>query len=144
MVYYFGECILDAERYELQRARAVVAIEPKVFQVLVYLIEHRDRLVTLDELLEHCWPDTFVSDAALTQLLARGRVAAGEQRGGRLRIKPGHGHGHPCVAPLLANSGFAVPPTSAPQYQAHVEPPPLASAALPQPSEAPQEHQDIP
>ena len=54
MVYYFGECVLDEERYELRRAGAVVAIEPKVFQVLVYLIRHRDRLVTRDELLEHC------------------------------------------------------------------------------------------
>jgi DNA-binding winged helix-turn-helix (wHTH) protein len=55
MVYYVGDCVLDGECYELRRAGAVVAIEPKVFQVLVHLIQHRDRMVTRDELLEHCW-----------------------------------------------------------------------------------------
>src|SRR5215471_12315926 len=123
MIYYFGECILDAERYELQRAGVVVGVEPKVFQVLVYLIEHRDRLVPRDELLEHCWPDTFVSDAALTQCLARVRKAVGEQRGGPLLIKTVHGHGYRFVAPLLTDASFAAPPVSASPYQAHMEPP---------------------
>ena len=60
MIYRFGDCVLDGA---LRAAScAVVAIEPRVFQVLVYLIRHQDRVVTRDELLEHCWPGTFVSD----------------------------------------------------------------------------------
>jgi len=82
MIYRFGDCVLDKERYELRRADAVVIIEPKVFQVLVYLIQHRDCVVTRDELLEHCWPGTFVSESALTQCLARVRKAVGDHRGG--------------------------------------------------------------
>src|SRR5215471_3024705 len=121
MVYYFGECILDAERYELQRAGAVVAVEPKVFQVLVYLIEHRDRMVPRDELLEHCWPGTFVSEAALTQCLARVRKAVGEQRGGPLLIKTVHGHGYRFVAPLLLAQGAVAPSYEASQLRAGVE-----------------------
>src|SRR5215471_20549679 len=144
MVYYFGECILDAERYELQRAGAVVAIEPKVFQVLVYLIEHRDHLVTRDELLEHCWPGTFVSDAALTQCLTRVRRAVGEQRGGPLLIKTVHRHGYRFMAPLLTDPGCAASPTGPSPLQAHVEPPPVASVLLPQPSEVLPAHRDIP
>ena len=50
-----------------------VEIEPKVFDVLVYLLEHRDRVVTKEELLEHCWTGTFVSEAALTRCLAKVR-----------------------------------------------------------------------
>jgi DNA-binding winged helix-turn-helix (wHTH) protein len=73
MIYHFGDCVLDAERYELRRAGDVIAIEPKVFQVLVYLIQHRDRVVTRDELLEYCWSGTFVSESALTQCLVRAR-----------------------------------------------------------------------
>src|SRR5262249_13581133 len=140
MVYYFGECILDEQRYELQRAGAAVAVEPKVFQVLVYLIEHRDRMVTRDELLEHCWPETFVSEAALTQCLARVRKAVGEQRGGPLLIKTVHGHGYRFVAPLLPDPSYAASPAGASQLQAGVETRPPASAPLPPPAEA---HQDI-
>src|SRR5262249_28695154 len=118
MIYYFGECILDEARYELRRAGAVVAVEPKVFQVLVYLIEHRERIVSRDELLEHCWPDTFVSDAALTQCLARVRKAVGEQRGGPLLIKTVHGYGYRFVAPLLTDPGSVAPPVGASEPQA--------------------------
>ena len=120
MIYRFGDCVLDAERYELRRAGAVVAIEPKVFQVLVYLIRHQDRVVTRDELLEHCWPGTFVSESALTQCLTRVRKAVGDHRGGPPLIKTVHGQGYRFVASLLT-----------------------ASAQLPQPSEAHQAPRDI-
>jgi len=104
MIYHFGDCVLDAERYELRRAGAVVAIEPKVFQVLVYLIQHRDRVVTRDELLEYCWSGTFVSESALTQCLARARKAVGDHRGGPPLLKTVHGQGYRLVAPLLNTS----------------------------------------
>ena len=46
MIYRFGNYELDAQRCELRCAGQLVAIEPKVFEVLVYLLEHRDRVVT--------------------------------------------------------------------------------------------------
>src|SRR5215831_13498028 len=144
MVYYFGECILDEARYELRRAGAVVAIEPKAFQVLVYLIEHRERMVSRHELLEHCWPDTFVSESALTQCLTRVRKAVGAQRGGRPLIKTVHGHGYRFVAPLLSAPGVAMPSSEASQHQAGVETLSPASAQLLQPSETQQEGPDGP
>src|SRR5262249_9470703 len=121
MIYRFGDCVLDEERYELRRAGAVVALEPKVFQVLLYLIQHQDCVVTRDELLEHCWPGTFVGESALTQCLARVRKAVGDHRGRPLMIKTVHGQGYRFVAPLL-----------------------MASSQLPQPSEAHQASRDIP
>src|SRR5215471_10285955 len=123
MIYYFGECILDEARYELRRAGAVVAVEPKVFQVLVYLIEHRERIVSRDELLEHCWPDTFVSDSALTQCLTRVRKAVGEQRGGPPLIKTVHGHGYRFVAPLRTTSSQPPEPSKVPQEHRAIHPP---------------------
>jgi DNA-binding winged helix-turn-helix (wHTH) protein len=53
MVYIFGDCILDADRRELRHSEQVVVIEPKVLQVLLYLLQHRDRIVTKDDLFEH-------------------------------------------------------------------------------------------
>ena len=120
MLYRFGDCVLDEERYELRRAGEVVALEPKVFQVLLYLIQHQDCVVTRDELLEHCWPGTFVSESALTQCLTRVRKAVGDHRGRPLIIKTVHGQGYRFVAPLLT-----------------------ASTQLPQPSEAHQASRDI-
>src|SRR5512134_1265245 len=73
MIYRFGDHELDAQRCELRCAGQQVAVEPKVFEVLVYLIEHRDRVVTKEELLEQCWSGTFVSEAALTRCLAKVR-----------------------------------------------------------------------
>jgi DNA-binding winged helix-turn-helix (wHTH) protein len=115
MIYRFGNCILDEERYELCRAGTVVAIEPRVFQVLLYLIQHQDCVVTRDELLEHCWPDTFVSESALTRCLARVRKAVGDHRGGPPLIKTVHGQGYRFVAPLLAASSQLPPPSEAHQ-----------------------------
>ena len=49
MIYHFGPYQLDAHRGELRCASRPVEIEPKVFDVLVYLIEHRDRIVTNED-----------------------------------------------------------------------------------------------
>jgi class 3 adenylate cyclase/predicted ATPase/ABC-type transport system involved in cytochrome c biogenesis ATPase subunit len=115
MIYRFGDCVLDEERYELRRAGAVVALEPKVLQVLLYLIQHQDCVVTRDELLEHCWPGTFVSESALTQCLARVRKAVGDHRGAPLMIKTVHGQGYRFVAPLWTTSSQLPQPSEAQQ-----------------------------
>jgi DNA-binding winged helix-turn-helix (wHTH) protein len=60
MIYCFGSWELDIACQELRRTGQIVAIEPKVFQALLYLLQHRDRVVTKDELLEACWPGTMV------------------------------------------------------------------------------------
>src|SRR5512145_202574 len=71
MVYQFGDYVLHTERRELWRGEQCLAIEPKVFQVLLYLVEHRERVITKAELLDHCWPDTYVSESALRRCLTR-------------------------------------------------------------------------
>jgi DNA-binding winged helix-turn-helix (wHTH) protein len=53
MIYHFGPYQLDVHRGELRCASRPVVLEPKVLDVLVYLIEHRGRIVTKEELLEH-------------------------------------------------------------------------------------------
>jgi DNA-binding response OmpR family regulator len=62
MIYCFGNYELDAQRCELRCAGQLVAIEPKVFEVLVYLLEHRERVVTKEELLEQCWSAAISGD----------------------------------------------------------------------------------
>src|SRR5882762_2549087 len=99
MIYRFGNYELDAQHCELRCAGQQVAIEPKVFAVLVYLIEHRDRVVTKEELLEQCWPDTFVSEAALTRCLAKVRKIVQPEPTGPPIIKTSYGRGYCFLAP---------------------------------------------
>ena len=104
MIYRFGNYELDAQRCELRCAGQLVAIEPKVFEVLVYLLEHRDRVVTKEELLEQCWSGTFVSEAALTRCLAKVRKTVQPEPAGPPVIKTLYGRGYCFVAPATVLS----------------------------------------
>jgi DNA-binding response OmpR family regulator len=100
MIYHFGPYQLDVHRGELRCASHPVVLEPKVFDVLVYLIEHRDRIVTKEELLEHCWAGTFVSEAALTRCLAKVRKVVEAEPTGAPVIQTRYGRGYRFVAPV--------------------------------------------
>src|SRR5262245_39023869 len=113
MIYAFGDCILDEGRHELCRAGQVVEIEPKVFQVLLYLLQHRDRVVTKDDLSAHCWPETFVSEAALTRCLAKVRQAVQPGRNGTPVIKTIHRQGYRFVAAVTLSPAGLAPATVA-------------------------------
>ncbi len=98
MVYRFHDYTLDEGRRELWRTRQLVAVEPKVFRVLLYLLQHRERMVSKEELLEQCWPKTFVSEAALTRCLTKLRKAVQADGTAPPIIKTLHGHGYRFVA----------------------------------------------
>jgi DNA-binding winged helix-turn-helix (wHTH) protein len=61
MIYAFEGHELDPRRYELRCAGKPVKIEPQVFNILLYLVQYRARVVSKGELLEHLWPGRFVS-----------------------------------------------------------------------------------
>src|SRR6516162_6822384 len=79
MRYTFDDYILDTQRYELHHAGALVKLRRKVFQVLAYLLAHRDRMVSKQELFEHLWPDQFVGDEALKSCMRTLRQTLGER-----------------------------------------------------------------
>ncbi len=70
MILEFGDFALDEELYQLRRGAEVLKLEPKVLDVLAYLVRHRDRIVTKDELLEKLWPGEFVTESVLTSNVA--------------------------------------------------------------------------
>jgi DNA-binding winged helix-turn-helix (wHTH) protein len=78
MHWLFDDCVLDVERRELRRAGAVVAIEPQVFDLLVYLIGNRARVVSKDDLLGSVWQGRAVSDSALANRINAARAAVGD------------------------------------------------------------------
>lgn len=74
----FGEYRLDLNRCELWRCGNLVELEPQVFDLLVYLIRNRDRVISKDELMEAVWRGRIVSDTALTTRIHALRRALGE------------------------------------------------------------------
>ena len=74
----FGDYVLDAERRELSRGADQIAIEPQVFDVLLHLVENRDRVVTKDDLIASVWGGRIVSEATLTSRINAARKAVGD------------------------------------------------------------------
>jgi len=77
-VYEFDDVRVDPRRMEITRRGVALHLEPKSFDVLVFLIEHGDRLVTKEELLEAVWKDTFVTPNTLTRAVAQLRKSLGD------------------------------------------------------------------
>lgn len=74
----FGKYVLDSGIPELTKDGSPVAVEPKVFDFLVYLVRHRDRTISKDELIDEVWGGRIVSDAAVTSRLNLVRRAVGD------------------------------------------------------------------
>src|ERR1700686_1261802 len=73
--YHFGEFVLDPGRRTLARADSPVALTPKAFDVLLFLVQNPNRLVTKEQLLQAVWGDTFVEEGNLTQYISLLRKA---------------------------------------------------------------------
>ena len=93
MLYHFAEYELDEQLYELRRAGELVELERKVFDVLVYLLQHRDRVISKDELLDKLWPGLVVTETVLTRCIVAARKALGDDVNRQTFIKMQHGRG---------------------------------------------------
>ena len=87
VIYQFEAFSLDTESLELRDGEDPVAIEPGVFSVLAYLIEHRDRVVSKDELIEAIWGGRAISDGALNSRINAARRAVGDSGSAQSVIK---------------------------------------------------------
>src|SRR5215510_8792164 len=109
MQYVFGDCALDTQRYELHRGGVRIPLRRKVFQVLVYLIEQRDRVVSRDEVLAQVWPDQYVGEETLTSCVKVVRRAVGDSGRVQRVIQTVHGHGLRFVADVVVTDALVVP-----------------------------------
>src|SRR5262245_32126778 len=76
--YLFGPFRLDSANAQLWRGEQTLALTPKAFAVLVYLVEHPDQLVTKDALLDVIWAGTAVSDGVLKTCIREIRSVLGD------------------------------------------------------------------
>ena len=126
MRYAFGAFELDTSTLELTRDGESVSIEPQVFELLVHLIENRDRVLSKDDLIEAVWGGRIVSDSAISSRIKLVRRAVDDDGTQQKVIKTVHGKGFRFVADLNASAVVPEPvsipaekpvPTSVPEPQ---------------------------
>jgi adenylate cyclase len=98
MIFRFNEFEMDTQNYQLRRNGEVVEIEPKVYDLLRYLVVNRERLVTRDELFDNIWSGQVVSDTSLSNLIKAARKAIGDSGNLQSSIKTVHGRGYQFIS----------------------------------------------
>src|SRR5262249_40667765 len=100
MIYQFGPFELDSRKRHLVQAGVPIPLTPKAFELLIALIESRDRPMTKDELMQKIWPDSFVEEGNLTQNISVLRKALGDSRSGIRYIVTFPGRGYQFVGTI--------------------------------------------
>lgn len=98
--YQVRDCVVDTARYRISRGGEVVPVEPKVFDLLVYLITHRDRVLTREELFEAVWDGREVSDATLSNHVKSARRVLGDNGELQQTIQTVRGRGYQFIMPV--------------------------------------------
>lgn len=117
-VYRFGDREVDTRLRQIRAGGVVVDAQPKAFDLLVYLIEHRDRVVDKDELLAKLWSGSVVTDSALNQIVRKARSLTGDDGNRQAVIRTVQRRGFRFVADVRAHD--AAPSTA--QTSAPAEP----------------------
>jgi TolB-like protein len=134
MIYAFGSMELDLAKVELRDNGQPVSVEPQVFALIAYLAEHRDRMVSRDELFEKLWEGRVVSDSALSSRIKSARRALGDDGRTQAIIKTVHGQGLRFVANVqVRHAGAVAVPTGSSEEPEKVAPDPGADIT-PRPS----------
>ena len=96
----FDDFSLDLTNYSLTQGDKTLSIEPQVFDLLVYLIQNRDRVVGRDELMDTLWKGKVVSDSTLSSCVKEARKALGDDADTQTYIKTLHRRGYRFVRQL--------------------------------------------
>ncbi|MDH5226863.1 MAG: winged helix-turn-helix domain-containing protein, partial [Gammaproteobacteria bacterium] len=99
--FRIGDYVVDTARYRISIGDVPVAVEPKVFDLLVHLIRHRDRVLTREELFQAVWDGREVSDATLSNHVRSARKALGDSGELQQTIQTVRGRGYQFVAPVV-------------------------------------------
>ncbi|HYC54701.1 MAG TPA: winged helix-turn-helix domain-containing protein [Candidatus Binatia bacterium] len=130
MLYRFDPYELDTAAMELRIDGVMRPLEPQVFRLLALLIEHRERVVSKDEIIEKVWDGRAVSDAALSSRIKSARKALDDDGTAQRFIKTVHGQGFRFVASARAERSVATmalpEQEAAPQQQAQASRPSIA------------------
>ena len=113
--YRFDDFLVDPETWKLSKNDEEVHLEPIVLKLLIYLISHRDRLVTREELMDTVWGDTVISESALSKAVARLRKALEDDSAAPRYLETVHSQGYRFIAEVEESDlpGNLAPPRKA-------------------------------
>jgi DNA-binding winged helix-turn-helix (wHTH) protein len=94
----FDDFEFDTDQFTLAQFGRAIAMEPQVFDVPAFLISHRDRIVSKEELLDSVWGDRFVSESALTSRIKAMRQALGDDGSSQRFVQTVRGRGYRFIA----------------------------------------------
>jgi TolB-like protein len=129
MTLSFGDYEISLDRRELRRARRPVHVQPQVFDLLVYLVQNRDRVVSKDDLIASVWSGRLVSDSTLTSRINAARKAVGDNGGSQKLIRTIQRKGLRFVG-VVNERPDSIQPVATPPEQARNQP----RSALPLPN----------
>lgn len=131
MTFAFDTFVVYPAAREVRRSGETVPVEPKVFDLLILLIEERDRVVSKDELVASIWQGRFISDAAISSAVSAARRAIGDDGRAQRYLRTVHGRGFRFVGPVVevgpkASEAPDVPPklSSEEEFDTHGAAPP--------------------
>jgi pimeloyl-ACP methyl ester carboxylesterase len=110
LIYRFGEYQIDTDLFELKRGSEAVRVEPQVFDLLVFLISHRNRVVSQSELLDSIWSGKIVSLSTLASRINAARSAIGDSGAAQKLIRTIQRKGFRFVGEVRELAGAAAEP----------------------------------
>ena len=118
MIYAFlssdgRSCEIDTRTFEVRLRELPIAVEPMVFDLLVYLIEHRERVVSRTEMLDRLWNNRVVCDTSVSHCVMLARKAVGDDGKQQRIIRTCHRRGYRFVAEVAACPNSSRAPRSA-------------------------------
>ena len=140
MIFYFGPFVLKPEQYGLEVAGQPRQLQPKVFELLAFLVANRDRVVSKEELLRNIWHGAYVSEAAISRAVSEVRKVLRAGGGSADWITTVYGRGFRFVGPVIedlaAPDGASAVPDSPPEEERRI-----SIAVLPFADRSPQRDQ---
>jgi len=125
--FLLADHAIDTDRRELRRGTELIAVEPQVFDLLVFLVRNRERVVSKDDLIATVWGGRIVSDSTLTSRINAARKAVGDSGGEQRLIRTIARKGFRFVGEVTEASGDA---GHAPGENRHPIPPPPDRPAI--------------
>ncbi|MBZ5496818.1 MAG: winged helix-turn-helix domain-containing protein [Acidobacteriia bacterium] len=99
--YRFNHVVVERDLFRVFKGAQLMSLEPRAFDLLIYLIEHRDRVVEKQELFDQIWKESFVTDDALAQEIKNIRHAIGDAAGTPRYISTVRKRGYRFIADVI-------------------------------------------
>ena len=109
MHYKFNNIRIDTEKFIIFSNKDEIPVEPQVFNLIVFLIENNNQIVSRDQLLNHVWKGRIVSDTSINNNIKTARKALGDDGTQQKVIKTIHSRGYQFIANLKTTTNLTVP-----------------------------------